>query len=318
MDKASTTVARGIISNTCNLYSLTTKEPLIARPKTPNAFDALLASWVPDLDTWHRRLGHCNMQTVLDMAHGSNVEGMPTDLSITPPQCEPCIFGKQTHMPIPKLREGVKATRRLERVYVDLCGPMSVSSCSGRVYSMNIIDDFSSYIWSLPLRTKDEAATILQQWHHAIKNQSGNCLKILITDNSELVSKAVQAWCAQHGINHQLTALYTSTHNGRVEHLHRTILGKARAMQLACNAPTNLWDKFCATAAYLTTLTSSRILNGKTPFELWFGRCPSLSHLHEISCRAFSLIPTNNPKIFQRSLPCILIGYTPHSKAYRL
>jgi hypothetical protein len=89
-------------------------------------------------------------------------------------------------------------------------------------------------------------------------------------------------------------------------------------MQLACNAPANLWDKFCAMALYLTTLTSVRILNEKTPFELWFGRHPSLSHLHEISCHAFSLILMNNPKIFQPSLPCILIGYALHSKAYCL
>jgi len=44
----------------------------------------------------------------------------------------------------------------------------------------------------------------------------------------------------------------------------------------------------------------------------------SLSHLCEIGCRAFALIQTHNPKIFQRSTPCVLIGYAPHVKAYRL
>jgi hypothetical protein len=53
-------------------------------------------------------------------------------------------------------------------------------------------------------------------------------------------------------------------------------------------------------------------------YELWYGRKPSLSHLREIGCRAFALIPTNNPKINHRSLPCILIGYAPNAKAYRL
>ena len=41
-------------------------------------------------------------------------------------------------------------------------------------------------------------------------------------------------------------------------------------------------------------------------------------HLHEIGCRAFSLITTNNPKILHRSIPCVLIGYAPNAKAYRL
>src|SRR6266705_630786 len=44
----------------------------------------------------------------------------------------------------------------------------------------------------------------------------------------------------------------------------------------------------------------------------------ALPHLREIGCRAFALIQTSNPKVFARSRPCILIGYSPHSKAYRL
>ena len=51
---------------------------------------------------------------------------------------------------------------------------------------------------------------------------------------------------------------------------------------------------------------------------MWFGRRPSLSHLREIGCRAFALIQTHNQKIYQRSRPCILIGYAPNSKSYRL
>jgi hypothetical protein len=79
-----------------------------------------------------------------------------------------------------------------------------------------------------------------------------------------------------------------------------------------------MWDKFCATAAYLTNLTASTSFGSKTPYELWFSHVPSLSHLREIGCCAFALIQTNNPNIYRRSMPCTLIGYAPHSKAYRL
>lgn len=139
---------------------------------------------------------------------------------------------------------------------------------------------------------------MLQKWHRAVENQSGHKLKILVSDNGELVSKAMEEWCGQLGIDHQRTAPYTSAQNGRAERLHRTILDKARAMLLSCKAPTNLWDEFCATSAYLTNLTASSSLNGRTPFELWFGRKPSLSHLREIGCRAFALVHVGNPKTF--------------------
>ena len=143
-------------------------------------------------------------------------------------------------------------------------------------------------------------------------------LKCLVTDNGELASNNMRSFCAEKGILHLFTAPYTSAHNGRAERLHRTLMDKARAMRISCTAPPDLWDEFCATAAYLTNLTGTSANDGKTPYALWHNKLPSITHLREIGCRAFALIPTSNPKILHRSLPCILIGYAPNSKAYRL
>jgi len=165
---------------------------------------------------------------------------------------------------------------------------------------------------------ESDAASILQMWHRAVTNQSPHQLQILVTDNGELVSNAMANWCAQHGIDHHRTTPYTSAQNGWAECLHRTLLEKARAMLMSCKAPPEFWDEFCATSAYLTNLTATTTLQNRTPFELWFGRKPSLSHLQEIGCCAFALIPMPVPKSFAQSCSCILIGYSPHSKAYHL
>ena len=311
--KTGSIIARGTVSPTRNLYTLT-----IPSFETHTAQASHYAARTPTVETWHRRLGHCNVRTVIDMARNNVAKGMPIDLSSAPPKCNECIIGKQARSSVPKVREGSKATRRLERVFVDLCSPMHVPSKTGRLYSMNVIDDYSSYVWSVRLKSKDEAALALRVWHNAVVNQCGEKLKILVTDNGELLTHTITSWCAELGIEHQLTAPYTSAHNGRVERLHRTLMDKCRTMRLACNAPPFLWDEFYATATYLTTLTASSSIGGRTPFELWFGHPPSLSHLREIGCRAFALISTHNPKILQRSVPCILIGYAPHAKAYRL
>ena len=150
---------------------------------------------------------------------------------------------------MPKVRENPKASHPLERVYMDLCGHMPCSSRSGCLYSMNITDDFLSYIWSLPLRNKGEAAIVLQNWHKHVTTQFDRPLKILVTDNGELVSNSMSSWCLSNGINHLVTAPYTSAQNGHAERVHQMILGKARAMRLVCNAPPSLWDEFCVTAA---------------------------------------------------------------------
>jgi transposase InsO family protein len=319
-NKSNTTLVHGTLSNSKRLYVLTTKIPSVQyrKPSAHAPPNTAFLTKVPNIETWHHRLGHCNTRTIVEMAKNGVSQGMPIDLSSLPPKCDHCALGKQTHSSVPKVREGIKASKRLERVYVDLCGPMAVASRTGNLYCMNLIDDFSGYVWSIPIRSKSDASSALQTWHKAVTVQSGDTLHILVTDNGELVSKSTQLWCQTHGIDHQCTTPYTSAQNGRAEQLHRTIQGKARSMRLACNAPGFLWDEFFSTAAYLTCLTAATANQGHTPYELWFGWKPSLSHLREIGCRAFSLHIPPLSKIYARSQPCVLIGYAPHAKAYRL
>jgi hypothetical protein len=151
------------------------------------SLSALYAKRISNLETWHRQLGHCNNHTIIDMAHQKVVKGMPIDLSSSPPICDSCILGKQTQSLVPKKREGVKATTPLEYVSVDLCGPMPITSHSGHVYYMNIIDDHTSYVWSLPLKAKSDASSVLQRWQRVVENRSRCKLKILVTDNGELL-----------------------------------------------------------------------------------------------------------------------------------
>jgi hypothetical protein len=79
-----------------------------------------------------------------------------------------------------------------------------------------------------------------------------------------------------------------------------------------------LWDEFYLTASHLHAKTTTRSLNGKTPWEYWHGRKPDYNYMREIGCRAFVLIQNrHNPKLHERSVECILIGYNPDSKSYR-
>ena len=78
---------------------------------------------------------------------------------------------------------------------------------------MNIIDDYSSYVWSLPLYSKSDAAPILKAWLTALEVQTTYCLQSFITDNGELFSLQILDWCSEKGILHLFTAFYTSAHN---------------------------------------------------------------------------------------------------------
>jgi hypothetical protein len=55
-----------------------------------------------------------------------------------------------------------------------------------------------------------------------------------------------------------------------------------------------------------------------TPFELRFGRKPSVSHFKPFGCKCFVLKCDNFDKFESRSFDGILLGYTPHGRSYRV
>ena len=95
---------------------------------------AFLTTSIPILKTWHRLLGHANYRTVSDLLAqccSAGTHSMHVPSSTPPPSCENCILGKQTRSPVPKVREGVQAGRRLGIVHVDLMEHPDHVSSSG-------------------------------------------------------------------------------------------------------------------------------------------------------------------------------------------
>lgn len=58
------------------------------------------------------------------------------------------------------------------------------------------------------------------------------------------------------------------------------------------------------TAVYLLNRAPTKSLNGKTPYEAWFGRKPKVKHIRMFGCTAFAkkLGPGVN-KLAGRSIP---------------
>jgi hypothetical protein len=55
-----------------------------------------------------------------------------------------------------------------------------------------------------------------------------------------------------------------------------------------------------------------------SPFELRFGRKPSVSHFRLFGCKFFVLKRGNLDKFESHSFDGILLGYTPHGRSYRV
>ena len=86
---------------------------------------------------------------------------MPINLSAAPATCEHWILVKQTENAIPKVR-GCKG---IGAVSVCLMESQDVPPAQGSHYVMDLIDDHTSFAWSIPLATKDQAYPELKRWN---------------------------------------------------------------------------------------------------------------------------------------------------------
>jgi hypothetical protein len=104
--------------------------------------------------------------------------------------------------------------------------------------------------------------------------------------------------------------------NGVVEQKNRTLVEMAKTMldehwTLRC-----FWTNAISTSCYISNRIFLRSILHLTPFELHFGRKPSVSYLRHFGCKCFVLKHCNLDKFESRSSDGILLGYTPHGRSY--
>jgi len=93
----------------------------------------------------------------------------------------------------------------------------------------------------------------------------------------------------------------------------------ARTMLHAKKLPLFLWAEAVNTAIYILNRTSSRINSGTTPYEMWMGKKPTLSHVRIFGSEAYVYIDKQFRKKFDpKAKKMILVGYQAESTNYRL
>ena len=66
-------------------------------------------------------------------------------------------------------------------------------------------------------------------------------------------------------------------------------------------------------------MSPTKELELQTPFEVFYGYKPEISHLRIFGCRAFAHIPKDDRrKLDAKSIECVFVGYCDDHKAYKL
>eukprot|EP00253_Pinus_taeda_P023845 PITA_23845 len=143
--------------------------------------------------------------------------------------CKSCQFGKQTREHFPE-KEGL-ASRALELVHTDLCGPSRKKSPHGEEYFILILDDFSRMCWIGLQKHKDEAFEKFKAFKTLVENDSDHKIKCLRSDRGgEFTSNEFFDFCEEHGIKREFSTTRTPQQNRVVEIMNIIVEQMACAM----------------------------------------------------------------------------------------
>ncbi|GKC63297.1 retrovirus-related pol polyprotein from transposon TNT 1-94 [Tanacetum coccineum] len=175
---------------------------------------------------------------------------------------------------------------------MDLCGPMRVESINGKKYVLVIVDDYSRYMWTHFLRSKDETPEVLIDFLKLVQRALyAQVRTVQINKGTKFLNKTLHAYFAQEGIEHQTSTARTPEQNGVVERWNHTLVEAARTMLSADKVPLYFWAEAIATACF----TQNRSL---------------LCYIVRDG--------ENLDKMKEKGDACIFVGYSTQSRAYRV
>lgn len=265
---------------------------------------------------WHLRMGHLNVTDVKKLPVYTDGVTLSEDTSNV--TCTQCMEGKQARLPFNHV--GSRATRPLELIHSDLCGPMENSSFAGMKYFITYIDDFTRMVHVYLLKDKLNILESFKDFKAKVENELNHRILKLRTDNgTEYCNTNFEKYLSNHGIIHQTSTPYTPQQNGMAERMNRTLVERARCMLFYANLEKRYWAEALATAAYVVNRSPTKSLQGKTPYEMWKGKKPNLSHMRIFGSVAMVYVPKEKrQKWDKKSVRMIFVGYCENTKGYRL
>ncbi|GKB78548.1 putative ribonuclease H-like domain-containing protein [Tanacetum coccineum] len=126
------------------------------------------------------------------------------------------------------------------------------------MYCLVVTDDYSRFTWVFFLATKDETSGILKSFITGIVN--------LVDPKVKMIKSR------------------TPQQNGVVERRNRTLIEAARTMLADSKLPTTFWAEAVNIACYVQNRVFVVKPHNKTPYELFYGRTPTLSFMRPFGC----------------------------------
>ncbi|SGZ02392.1 BQ5605_C033g11205 [Microbotryum silenes-dioicae] len=244
---------------------------------------------------WHRRYGHVPVSSILELVKSGAVEGLVlTDEKVH--DCEPCISSKSRASKFSEL--ATQVTDVLQRVFMDIRFVAEDQvDFQGRKAYLAIVDQYSTAKWTFPLKTKsaEEVTRVWIAFRQGVEKMTGRKIKRVRTDNgTEFTNKLIGADFQSQGILHETSAPYTPQQNGTVEHFNGSLMAIVCAVLAASKLSWKYWLYALAYATFVANRILHAKLEGKTAYEVFYGKKPKVSHFRPFGSTVYAQVPKSN------------------------
>jgi len=270
-------------------------------------------------ELWHRRLGRISydsIRTMKEVVVGMRVEKYSE--KERKERCEDCVRGSLSCKPFAYRQH--TATKVLQHIHSDVCGPVETASLGKGRYFLLFTDEYTRYTTGYFMQHKSEAFDYFLEFKADAEKATGKKIQSLRSDGGgKYQSKKFLDCLRIHGIRSACTTPYTPQENGIAERQNRRLMNKVLSMMSSVSAPKVFWVLACETAIYLPNRSPCSPLKGKTPYELWFGKMPNISHLRVCGCKVMYRVPKEHrKKLDYKATGGVFVGYCLTSKHYKI
>ena len=114
--------------------------------------------------------------------------------------CLSCVTSKQARKSFPSSAK-FRASRPLELIHGDICGPFAPETLGGSKYFLLLVDDCTRMLWVSLLKQKLEAFKAFKSFKaHAEREKELKLICLRIDNGGEFTSKEFISFCSEHGI----------------------------------------------------------------------------------------------------------------------
>jgi hypothetical protein len=211
-----------------------------------------------------------------------------------------------------------RAEKAFDLLHLDLW-TSPVISVSGSKYYLIILDYFTHYLCTFPLKQQSDTFSTLSNFFTYVATQFSCTVKAIQYDNRrEFDNSSTRTFLLSKGAQLRMSCPYTSPQNGKTERIIRTINNVICTLLIQASLFERYWAEGLHTAVYLLNRLPTKTISAACPHVALFGSAPSYEHLRVFDCACYPNTTATAPhKLSPRSTRCVFLGYSADHKGYR-